>query len=92
MSDLFEKTLVFDNGKVEWYVNHLTKDAEKWAEEWGLKGIKCYLTIQKSNKDDVDYVLVQNGEAIHATKSFEALAVHIDMMAAHEGLKRQDRW
>lgn len=86
-----EDTFVAENGKVKWYKNSWTKSAEEWAAGWGLKGIRCLIAEQKSTGER-DYVLIQGNEFIYESKQYEAIGVHIDIMAAHDGLKRGDRF
>lgn len=79
---------VGDNNVCEFYQNSWTDGAENWAKGWGLKEIRCMIAVQKKNPDDKDYILIDGNEIIYATKQYEALGVHIDIVALSRGLKR----
>jgi len=90
MSDvLFPKTKIADNGKCTFYSDSGTIGAEKWAKEWGLNGFCCMLAEQNDTKE-LEYILIEENDVIYATQSYEALAVHIDIVAVSRGLKRKD--
>ena len=89
MSDvLFPKTKITDNGKCTFYSDSWTIEAEKWAKEWGLKGFRCMLAEQNNTKE-IDYILIEENQVVYETKQYEALAVHIDIIAVSKGLKRE---
>ena len=89
MNELFPKTKIADNGKCTFYSDSGTIEAEKWAKEWGLKNFRCMLAEQNDTKE-LEYILIEGNDVIYATKQYEALACHIDIVAVSKGLKRQD--
>ena len=82
---IIEDTKVAENDQCYFYTNSFTQGAEDWAGKYGLEGITCYKAVQKSDPDDMDYVLVRNGEFIYDTKGYDTLGCHIDFMALNEG-------
>jgi hypothetical protein len=76
-----------ENPACTFYTNGTTRDVDGWARRWGLP-IRCLVAVQKANKKDIDYVLIEGGEIVYSSKFLEQLAVHIDADAISRGLKR----
>ena len=91
MSEIFPKTKIADNGKCTFYTDHFTQSAETWAKEWGLKNYRCMLAEQNDTKE-LEYILIEGNDVVYCCKAYEALAVHIDIVALSKGLKREDHW
>lgn len=87
MNELFPKTKIADNGTCTFYTDSWTTTAEEWAKSWGLVNFRCMLAEQNKTQEK-EYILIENNNVVHATKQYEALAVHIDMVAFGRGLKR----
>jgi hypothetical protein len=88
MDEILNTKLVAENEKCKFFINSFTVEAEKWAQKYGMKDIKCLLAVQKDNKNDKSYVLIRNEEFIYDTTSYEALGCYIDAFAVSEGRKR----
>lgn len=79
-NEIFEKKLVITlaNG-IELYIDHFTISLQEYAKEKGLKNIRAFLS--KEN-DYQTYLLVEGQTPIFENRSFEAVCVHIDALAA----------
>jgi hypothetical protein len=84
--------IIAENDKCQFAVNSWTEGAESYAvHTWDIK-LRCLLAIQKSDPLDREYILIINNEVIYASKSYEALGAHIDMLALSEGKKKITGW
>jgi hypothetical protein len=81
--------LIFETDKCFFYSNSWTQGVDKWAKEWGLDDIRCFLAVQKNDSKDRDYVLVSNNEITYEDKNYESVAAHVDITAVSEGKKRE---
>ena len=77
-----------ENATCTFYTNQATSGVDEWARGWGL-AIRCLIAVQKKDEEDIDYLLIEDGEAIHSDKSFEGMAARIDMIAVTRGLRRK---
>lgn len=78
-----------ENDICEFYQNSWTDGAENYAKQYGIKTIHCALAVQKSDPEDKDYVLIENGQVIFHSKSFESIGAHIDMEALGRGFTKE---
>jgi hypothetical protein len=89
MNDLlFKDEKVFENDVCIFYQNEMTKIADVWIRDWGMKSVRCFLVVQKKDSSDKEYVLVDGNEIVYANTQYEAVGARIDIMALDRGLKR----
>lgn len=48
------------------------------------------MIAEQNDTKEMEYILIEGNDVIYATQSYEALAVHIDIVAVSKGLKRKD--
>jgi hypothetical protein len=80
INKFLDEKFAAENDVCNFYTNNMTRSATEYcSDRWNLEGHYVLLAENKSTKER-DFILIENNDVIYASKNYEQLCYHIDMV------------